>query len=358
MGSTDAPYDTMHLVLLNVVPHLWKLFSGQKLVKKNKDDAYIVPKSTVALVGRELRGERRTVPWAQERSLRSIDVHRKSFKAADWLHFVLRSGEVLLAGRIPREFHDLFMALCRACRLFFLPRGLSKENIKAADDDIKYFVANYYTKVYRGSIERRMCLSTIATLLDVVPLLRACGPAWVWWQFPMERNIGALGKLIRSHSRPHANLEANVIWRCKAELITSFGEKYLRKEWAEATGKHPEAPGLPRGSLKVPETVGPDCALLPPRTAAVILCGAELDSMQAVLVQERAEEVPPILLAMKYYRIHLASGTFVGSKPVGSHCDKHRRRNYLLRTASTERVRRQDGSVEERDVCTFGAALH
>jgi len=36
--------------------------------------------------------------------------------------------------------------------------------------------------------------------------------------------------------------------RCKAELITSFGEKYLRKEWAEATGKHPEAPGLPRGS--------------------------------------------------------------------------------------------------------------
>jgi len=28
MGPTDAPYDTMHLVLLNVVSHLWKLFSG------------------------------------------------------------------------------------------------------------------------------------------------------------------------------------------------------------------------------------------------------------------------------------------------------------------------------------------
>jgi len=28
MGPTAAPYDTMHLVLLNVVPHPWKLFAG------------------------------------------------------------------------------------------------------------------------------------------------------------------------------------------------------------------------------------------------------------------------------------------------------------------------------------------
>jgi len=80
--------------------------------------------------------------------------------------------------------------------------------------------------------------------------------------------------------------------------------------------------------------------------------------MQAVLVQEKAEEVPPNLLAMKYYRIKLASGKFAGSKPVGSDCDKHRRCTNLLRIASTERMRRQDGSVEERDVSTFGAALH
>jgi len=51
MGPTAAPYGTMHLALLNVVPHLWKLCSDQKLVKKNNDGAYIMPKSTVALVG-------------------------------------------------------------------------------------------------------------------------------------------------------------------------------------------------------------------------------------------------------------------------------------------------------------------
>ena len=253
MGPTAAPYDTMHLVLLNVVPHMWKLFAGLKLVDKKKDEAYIMSKATVALVGRELQGSRRTVPRAQARSLRNIDVHHKSFKAVDWLHFILCSGEVLLAGRIPGDFYDIFMALCRASRLLFRPRGVTRAEIQAIDADIKYFVTNYYAEIYRGSTERLpLCLSTISTLLDIVPLLWACGPAWVFWQFPMERKIGTLGKLIRSHSRPHASLVENLTRQCKAELINSFGEKYLPKEWADATGKRPAATGLPVGSLTIP----------------------------------------------------------------------------------------------------------
>jgi len=104
MGSTAAPYDRMYLVLLNVVPHIWKLSAGSKLVNTKKGEAYIMSKATVALVGRELQGSRRTVARAHARSLRNSDVHHKSFKAVDWLHFILCSGEVLLAGRIPGDF--------------------------------------------------------------------------------------------------------------------------------------------------------------------------------------------------------------------------------------------------------------
>lgn len=28
IGTTAAPYNFMHLILLNVVPHIWKLFAG------------------------------------------------------------------------------------------------------------------------------------------------------------------------------------------------------------------------------------------------------------------------------------------------------------------------------------------
>jgi len=122
MDPTAAPYDTMHLVLLNVVPHLWTLFAGLKLVNKKKDEDCIMPKVTVARMGRELRGDRRTVPMAQARSLRNIEVHHKSFKAIDWMHFILCNREVLLDGRIPSDYFDIFVALSRACRLLFSPK--------------------------------------------------------------------------------------------------------------------------------------------------------------------------------------------------------------------------------------------
>jgi len=34
LRPTATPYDTMNVVLLTVLPHLWKPFSGLKLVKK------------------------------------------------------------------------------------------------------------------------------------------------------------------------------------------------------------------------------------------------------------------------------------------------------------------------------------
>jgi len=209
------------------------------------------------------------------------------------MHCILCSGEVLLASRIPSAFYKIFMALSRACRLLFRPMGVSEADIQSIDNDLKIFVTSYYDKIYRGSAERLpLCLSTISSLLDIVPLLRACGPAWVVWQFPMERKIGTLEKLIRSSSRPKATLVKNVTRKCKAHLITFFGEQYLPTELAETTKKRWSAPDLLRGSLKVPQDVGPDCALLPPRSEPVGLRGAELASMRAVLIHENADEEP------------------------------------------------------------------
>jgi len=67
-------------------------------------------KATVARIGRELRGARRTVPMARARYPRNIDVHQKSFQAVDWMHVILCSEDVRLAGRIPSDYLDIFMA--------------------------------------------------------------------------------------------------------------------------------------------------------------------------------------------------------------------------------------------------------
>jgi len=306
-----------------------------------------------------LGNSRRTVPRAQARSLRNIDIHHKSFKAVDWMHIILCMGEVLLAGRIPGECYNIFMALCRPCRLLFRPSGLSEAEIKSIDDDITYFVSNYYDTSFGGSVERLpLCLSTISTLLHIAPLLRACGPAWVCWQSPMERKIGTLGNLIRSQSRPHASLEENLTRQCEADLITFFGHQILTQEWAAATGRPPKEGGSTRCGLKILQDIDPSCTLLPPRSAVAYLGGAELVSMRAVLAQEAVHDVPQEILAMKYYRLELASGKTARSRLMGSDCQKHRRRKHLLQINSTEMVRRRGGPLEQRHVFTFAAALH
>jgi len=110
--------------------------------------------------------------------------------------------------------------------------------------------------------------------------------------------------------------------------------------------------------LAISDNVGPDFALLPPRSAPAALAGAGMASMRAVLVQEEASDVPPQILAKKYFRAQLSSGKTSRSKPVGSDCAQREMRNCLLRICSTEEFYRSDGSVGERPVSTFGAVLH
>jgi len=175
LGPTAAPYDAMHFVLLNFAPHLWKLFAGLKLMNKTEDEEYIMPKATVAPIGQELRVAQRTVPLAQDRSLRNIDVHHKSLKAVDWMHFLLCSGEVLLAGRVTGDYYNMFMALSRAGRLLLRPRGVTKADIEAIDEDIKNFVTMYYAKI--TAKKRSGCPSASLQSLLCWTLSHCSGPA-------------------------------------------------------------------------------------------------------------------------------------------------------------------------------------
>jgi len=79
--------------------------------------------------------------------------------------------------------------------------------------------------------------------------------------------------------------------------------------------------------------------------------------MRTALAVEEVADVPSSILAMKYFRLKLASGEIAGSKPVGTDSAKHRRRSYLLRIDSTEKRRRRDGRVVDVPVTTYGAVI-
>ena len=91
----------------------------------------------------------------------------------------------------------MFMKLCKACRDLFRPRGLSAPELETVEARLQRFVHMYYTHVYGRTSERLpLCRSIITAVLDIVPSMRACGPAWASWQFPAERKIGELGDII------------------------------------------------------------------------------------------------------------------------------------------------------------------
>lgn len=129
LGPADVPYHCMHLLLLDVVPLLWLVFSGQLGGHGDEPSNLAMSASVVADIGRELRDARPTVPRSQARSLRNLAKSFRSCKAVDWIYFLLCTGEVVLADRISPPLYRMVMHLVSSCRLLFRPRGLSIEDL-------------------------------------------------------------------------------------------------------------------------------------------------------------------------------------------------------------------------------------
>jgi len=115
-----------------------------------------------------------------------------------------------------------------------------RRRTQEADRLIKHFCHAFYTHVYAGKDDRLwVCRPTIVAPLDVTANLRSCGPAWLFWQFPTERLLGSLSRLILSRRFPYASaLTIVVSAKSTAELATNLAESHVPEAWAEATGKH------------------------------------------------------------------------------------------------------------------------
>lgn len=132
----------------------------------------------VRLVGEEIAAAWKTVAIGQARAMRSIATRCRSYKASDWMFFVLCTAEAVLADRPPQSIYNIFMSLARACRLLFRPRGLSQAELRLIEKELHNCSDGFYTLMYARRIERLpLCRSVFAALHHVVPSLRACVPA-------------------------------------------------------------------------------------------------------------------------------------------------------------------------------------
>ena len=64
------------------------------------------------------------------------------------------------------------------------------------------------------------CPLTIHALLHIAPTIRAMGPIWAYWAFPMERFCGDILRNVRSRRFPYANINKYVTSRAQLTHIT------------------------------------------------------------------------------------------------------------------------------------------
>jgi len=252
----------------------------------------------------------------------------------------------------------MFLCLCQAGRLLFKPRALTEDELKTIDKLLRRFCHAYYTYVYAAKVARlRLCRPTIVALLDVPGNLRSFGPAWSFWQFPAERLIGTLTRLIRSRRFPFAALTTAVSAKYSAELVTSFAESHVAEAWVEGTEKPRRRERQdPGGTFLVSKE--PKVSLFSPRKGAAALIGSELAQMKPVLALEGVSDVRPRIFAKKYFRLKLASGQIPGIV-ASSEEAADRRRDYLVRVSSHMLRTTGRGRGQERvPVNVYGAVHH
>ena len=167
IGYELIPFDTMHLFLFDFMPRLWELFAGEN-DKLGDEQPWVLSKAVCETEGREIKVGRKTVPLNQARCLRDISKHSGSYKAVDWLYFLLSVSKVVLADRIADEYFKMFMLLRRAGRLLSKPSFMMEGELQEADKLIKRFCHTFYTHVYARKEDRfRVCRPTIVAVLDV-----------------------------------------------------------------------------------------------------------------------------------------------------------------------------------------------
>lgn len=74
------------------------------------------------------------------------------------------------------------------------------------------WVVQYEKLYYQYDLDRlSACPLTVHALLHIADGIKAMGPVWAYWAFPIERFCGKLGKAIKSRRNPYTNLDNRLL---------------------------------------------------------------------------------------------------------------------------------------------------
>jgi hypothetical protein len=174
------------------------------------DDPWNIHPDQWVIIGRAFEESASHFPASFGDPLRNFYTHCHELKAAEWSIVTRQAAPIFLKTLLPQEDYNGYLLLVDAI-LLLEKHDLAMAEIERAKNLLSQFSQYYERRFYQQQWERlRACLPTFHQLLHMHEFLKAIGPAYIYWQWPMERLCGMITQTAKSRSAANQNM-ANVM---------------------------------------------------------------------------------------------------------------------------------------------------
>ncbi|RDB22210.1 hypothetical protein Hypma_010657 [Hypsizygus marmoreus] len=206
------PHDFMHLIDENNLKNLIMHWTGTFKDLNAGSEQYELPKTVWEAIGEATAKSGSTIPSAYGSRVPNIATDRSNISAEMWSFWALYLGPILLRRRFQRpKYFKHFILLVQILNIC-LQFEISDKEIEDVRKGLIQWVTEYEKIYYQHDPSRiSACPVTIHALLHIADSIKAAGPVWCYWAFPMERYCGKLQPAIRSRRFPFAALDRYVL---------------------------------------------------------------------------------------------------------------------------------------------------
>jgi hypothetical protein len=219
------PYDFMHLIWANLIPNLILLWTGTFKDIDHGEERYVLDKTVWEAVASAGASAGAYIPSAFGTRVPNLVTEKKHLNCEAYANWTRYLAPVLLRGRfLDEKYYKHFVCLVKLLNQC-LEYEISQNEIDELEKGFQLWVSDYerlaFFFAHCGPCSLKRCLDrlyyrndpkrvstcplTIHALLHIAPSIRATGPAWAYWAFPMERYCGS----IHIGSRRHPYISIN-----------------------------------------------------------------------------------------------------------------------------------------------------
>ena len=204
---SQVPLDYMHLVCLGVVRRMIFLWIQGRPVKHR------IGSNVVSQISEHLLSLRNDIPREFSRKPRSL-IEVRNWKATEFRQFLLYTGPVVLAGKLPDRMYQCFMLLSVALTIL-LNETFCQSYCDYAEQLLTVFVKNFASMYGQSEL-----VYNVHNLLHLAQDARRYGALDKISSFPFENYLGRLKKMARKPSQHVSQIVRRIVEREHAHQST------------------------------------------------------------------------------------------------------------------------------------------